>query len=77
LAVLYNVASEQADTRSWLTLPDEVQILRLSLPPGQQVIELNIGGKTELIEVNILTKRISLLNLTTIGNFHSHKLTQL
>jgi hypothetical protein len=77
LAVLYNVASEQADTRSWLTLPDEVQILRLSLPPGQQLIELNIGGKTELIEVNILTKRISLLNLTTIGNFHSHKLTQL
>lgn len=77
LAVLYNVASEQADTRSWLTLPDEVQILRLSLPPGQQAIELNIGGKTELIEVNILTKRISLLNLTTIGNFQSHKLTQL
>ena len=77
LAVLYNVASEQADTRSWLTLPDEVQILRLSLPPGQQEIELNIGGKTELIKVNILTKRISLLNLTTIGNFQSHKLTQL
>jgi hypothetical protein len=77
LAVLYNVASEQADTRSWLTLPDEVQILRLSLPPGQQVIELNIGGKTELIEVSILTKRISLLNLTTNGNFHSHKLTKL
>jgi hypothetical protein len=76
-AVLYNVASEQADTRSWLTLPDEVQILRLSLPPGKQVIELNIGDKTELIEVNILTKRISLLNLTTIGNFQSHILTQL
>jgi hypothetical protein len=77
LAVLYNVASEQADTRSWLTLPDEVQILRLSLPPGKQTIELNIGGKTELIEVNILAKRISLLNLTTIGHFQSHKLTQL
>lgn len=77
LAVLYNVASEQADTRSWLTLPDEVQILRLSLPPGQQTIALNIRGKTELIEVNILAKRISLLNLTTIGNVQGHKLTQL
>ncbi|PKG98988.1 hypothetical protein CXF95_12710 [Paraglaciecola sp. MB-3u-78] len=77
LAALYNVASEQADTRSWLTLPDEVQILRLSLAPGKQTIELNLGGKTELIEVNIQPKRISLLNVTTIGNFQSHKLTQL
>jgi hypothetical protein len=77
LATLYNVASEQADTRSWLTLPDEVQILRLSLAPGKQTIELNLGGKTELIEVNIQAKRISLLNVTTIGNFQSHKLTQL
>lgn len=77
LAVLYNVASEQADTRSWLTLPDEVQILRLSLPPGKQTIELNLGGKTALIEVNILAKRISLINFTTIGKFQSHKVTQL
>jgi hypothetical protein len=77
LAILYNVASEQADTRSWLTLPDEVQILRLSLPPGKQTIEINLGGKTELIEVNILAKRISLMNFTTIGNFQSHKVTQL
>jgi hypothetical protein len=77
LAALYNVASEQADTRSWLTLPDEIQILRLSLPPGKQTIELNLAGKTELIEVNILAKRISLINFTTIGNFQSHKVTQL
>jgi hypothetical protein len=77
LAVLYNVASEQADTRSWLTLPDEVQILRLSLPPGKQTIEIHLAGKTKLIEVNILAKRISLINFTTIGNFQSHKVTQL
>jgi len=77
LAVIYNAASEQADTRSWLTLPDEVQILRLSLPQGNQLVELNLGGKTEVIEVNIQSERISLLNITTIGNFQGHKLTQL
>jgi hypothetical protein len=77
LAVLYNVASEQADTRSWLTLPDEVQILRLSLPPGKQTIKINLGDKTKLIEVNILAMRMSLMNLSTIGNFQSHKVTQL
>ncbi|GAC21500.1 COG3014 family protein [Paraglaciecola arctica] len=77
LAVIYNAASEQADTRSWLTLPDEVQILRLSLPAGKQLIDINFGDKTELIEVDIQAKRISLLNMTTIGNFQGHKLTQL
>lgn len=30
-----NVATERADTRSWTTLPREVQIARLPLPPGQ------------------------------------------
>tara|TARA_R110002153_G_scaffold106689_1_gene246120 strand:- start:4024 stop:5457 length:1434 start_codon:yes stop_codon:yes gene_type:complete len=77
LAVIYNAASEQADTRSWLTLPDEVQILRLTLPAGKQLIDINFGDKTELIEVDIQAKRISLLNMTTIGNFQGHKLTQL
>jgi hypothetical protein len=77
LAVIYNAASEQADTRSWLTLPDEVQILRLSLPAGKQLIDMNLGGKTELIEVNIQANRISLLNMTAIGNFQGYKLTQL
>ena len=77
LAVIYNVSSEQADTRSWLTLPDEVQILRLSLPAGKQQIDINFGDKSELIEVDIQANRISLLNMTTIGNFHGHKLTQL
>ena len=77
LAVIYNAASEQADTRSWLTLPDEVQILRLSLPTGKQQIDINFGDKTELIDVDIQANRISLLNITTIGNFQGHKLTQL
>jgi hypothetical protein len=77
LAVIYNVSSEQADTRSWLTLPDEVQILRLSLPAGKQQIDINFGDKSELIEVDIKANRISLLNMTTIGNFHGHKLTHL
>lgn len=29
------VASESADTRSWRTLPDEIQISRLWVPPGE------------------------------------------
>lgn len=77
LASLYNITSEHADTRSWLTLPDEMEIIRLSLPAGKQTVTLSVGGKTETLEVDIKAKRISLLNYTTIGNFRGHKLTQL
>jgi hypothetical protein len=34
------VASEEADTRSWRTLPDEIQIARLWVPPGDYTVHL-------------------------------------
>jgi hypothetical protein len=34
VANLFNVATEAADTRSWLTLPEHVELMRLSLPEG-------------------------------------------
>ncbi len=43
------VATERADTRSWLTLPAEIQMARLHLPPGQYTIKvelLDAGGQT-------------------------------
>lgn len=36
----YSVLSENADLRSWLTLPENVQILRVSLPAGRQQLRL-------------------------------------
>ncbi len=44
LVNLAGVLTEQADTRSWLTLPQEILMLRLSLPPGEYPIELEILG---------------------------------
>lgn len=44
-----SVATERADTRSWLTLPAEIQMARLHLPPGQYTIKvelLDAGGQT-------------------------------
>ncbi|HEY5992995.1 MAG TPA: hypothetical protein VIU46_00175 [Gallionellaceae bacterium] len=43
------VATERADTRSWLTLPAEIQLARLHLPPGTYTIKvelLDAGGQT-------------------------------
>ncbi|MEZ4386778.1 MAG: hypothetical protein R3D98_04250 [Candidatus Krumholzibacteriia bacterium] len=42
LVNIFNVASEVADTRSWLTLPDHLQLLRVSLPAGVYDLDLRL-----------------------------------
>lgn len=42
LANLFGAATESADTRSWLTLPREVWIARLSLPPGTYDLRVDL-----------------------------------
>jgi len=38
------VATEQADTRSWLTLPSNIQLGRLSLPAGSYSVKVELLG---------------------------------
>jgi len=49
-----NTLAERADTRSWLTLPAEIQLARLALPPGKYGIKLDLldstGGVVETVE---------------------------
>jgi len=42
LANLVGVATEQADTRNWLTLPRNVAMTRLELPPGTHDLEVEL-----------------------------------
>ena len=42
LANLLGAATEQADTRSWLTLPAQVHVLRLHLPAGRHDVKLEL-----------------------------------
>jgi hypothetical protein len=44
LVNLAGVLTERADTRSWLTLPREIRMIRLDLPPGTYPVELEILG---------------------------------
>lgn len=37
-------ATERADTRSWLTLPANIQLARLSLPPGSYTVKAELLG---------------------------------
>lgn len=73
LANLYNIASERADTRSWSTLPDNVQLIRVSLPVGKHQLTLKQNGLTELINIDINPKQISLINMVSIGNTINHQ----
>lgn len=42
LLTVTNLATERADTRSWTTLPQEIQMARVILPVGQQDVSIDI-----------------------------------
>lgn len=67
LASIYNIASEKADTRSWSTLPDQVDIIRFDTASGQQVLNIQLDGQQKSIEVDVQPNRISLISISAIG----------
>jgi hypothetical protein len=42
LANVFGAATESADTRSWLTLPEKILMARLSLPPGRYDLRVQL-----------------------------------
>ncbi|MGC2049042.1 MAG: hypothetical protein WA635_10580, partial [Gallionella sp.] len=47
-------ATERADTRSWLTLPSDIQMARLSLPPGSYDVTVELlGANDRLVETQV------------------------
>jgi len=67
LASLYNIASEKADTRSWSSLPDSVQLMKMSVPIGKQQLAFSLAGNNQLVEVDVKNTGITLINVTSIG----------
>ncbi len=73
-ASIYNLASEQADLRSWLTLPKNIQALRIYPPEGTHRVRIALTGRGEEIlwrseeqEIEFRNNRMVLLNLRAIG----------
>ena len=64
------VATEQADTRSWLTLPSNIQLARLALPPGSYGVKVEFLGADRLVVATRDFPRI------TIRTAHKTFLTQ-
>ena len=48
LGSLLATATERADLRSWLTLPQQVQVLRIPVEPGEHHLRLRAAGSGEI-----------------------------
>lgn len=74
IANIYNLASEQADTRSWLTLPNQISVARKSLSTGSHT--LLVGNNTP-INFTVSKQGLTLIYLTSINNYFNYHVVQL
>lgn len=61
----YNLISEQADLRGWLTLPRFGHIARFTLPAGEHEIRLD-GAET--VRLTVTPRRLTLLRVVRVDN---------
>jgi len=66
LVQLVMFATEQADTRSWETLPGWFSLVRIPLPTGEQNVVINIIHGSEDHKVDLGT-----INIEPGGMYHS------
>jgi len=68
-ASAYNYASENADLRSWITLPSNAQILRTQLPPGIYKLALNSPASAGqfFVDVEIPANGKTILHVVRAG----------
>lgn len=70
--MIFTVATDQADLRSWLTLPGSAQVMRLSLAEGEHQIALPNRPGQAPITVQIRKGKPTLLHLTVLpGSIYS------
>lgn len=68
LSTIYNVVSEQADLRNWLTLPNNAQLFRTTLAAGKQDIELVMSGVSRTENIQIESGKITILRVINANN---------
>jgi len=69
---VFNVISEQADRRSWLTLPLDAQILRSSLPEGQYQLQLQNGHASGALDIKVVPGKKTVIRVVgTGGTLHT------
>ena len=59
-------AADTPDTRSWTSLPDGINLVRLQLPPGQHDVHLDFGDRSDTRQLEIGSSGFQLLNFSRI-----------
>lgn len=60
---IFNVVSEQADLRSWLSLPAYAQATRMMLPPGEHRLELSTPGGGASLTVPVVEQGVTVIHV--------------
>ncbi|MGB1203673.1 MAG: hypothetical protein ACPG75_08905, partial [Alloalcanivorax venustensis] len=63
LTQIFNVVSEQADLRSWLSLPAYAQATRLMLPPGEHRLQLSTPGGGASLTVPVVEQGVTVIHV--------------
>ena len=59
LMTVTNIATEQADTRSWTTLPQEIQLARVVLPEGTRKVQIQMLN-TAGVPVDVIDNEVDI-----------------
>lgn len=59
-------AMDTPDTRSWMTLPAHIRLIRLKLPAQTQTIHVLVGATSDERQVEILEESLNLVNFSRI-----------
>ncbi len=64
----YSLISERADLRSWLTLPDKVQVARFKIPSGSHKIQISNATFLESLNIDAKPGQKVMIKLNRPGN---------
>ena len=68
IAQIYSVVSNQADLRSWLTLPSNVQVLQHYAKPGHYKLLLQQSSHRQNVSVTLQSGKTTLLWVVDVGD---------
>ena len=59
-------AADTPDTRSWVSLPADIHLVRTQLPEGEQQVDLRVNGRHDGRTVNVDPNRFHLFNFSRV-----------
>jgi len=68
LATIYNIVSESADRRSWLTLPHSTQIMRFNLGEGKKEVNISTAQTQTKLVLEIQSNKTIFVRVVNANN---------